>query len=412
MSSVLAMVLAGGRVDELLCLTEQRPKSALPIFATYRIIDFVLSNLMHSGIENVGVLSQYRPYALVRHIGTGEHWDFIGRSRDIRLLPPYRGLKASDWYKGTADAIYQNISYVEAYKPEHVLIASADHVYKMDYRPFIDFHIQSKSDATISFTQRKSRSSRFGYGVIGGDGMLRDYQERPGTPPSDWVSMTLYLFRRDFLFDVLRNNASEKSHEFGLDIMPAILSNSRVFGYQNRGYWAYARTVDAFYNTNMDLINGKIPLEDWQVRTNLLERCTYADRLPAYMNGEIRNSIVSEGCMIEGKVENSILSPGVLVAAGSEVLDSIIFHDTTIGSNTRMHKVICDKDSTVGDECMIGGFGEEIQSHEFGGLLGSGITLLGRGTVIPDKTRIGANSVIYSTAKMNSEYVAPGSTLR
>ena len=143
MSGVLAMVLAGGRVDELLCLTEMRPKSALPVFATYRIIDFVLSNLMHSGISNVGVLSQYRPYALVRHIGTGEHWDFLGRSRDIRMLPPYRGFKASDWYQGTADAVFQNIAFIETFRPDHILIASADHVYRMDYRPFIQFHIDN-----------------------------------------------------------------------------------------------------------------------------------------------------------------------------------------------------------------------------------------------------------------------------
>jgi glucose-1-phosphate adenylyltransferase len=166
MSSVLAMVLAGGRVDELLCLTEMRPKSALPVFATHRIIDFVLSNLMHAGISNVGVLSQYRPSALVRHIGTGEHWDFIGRSRDIRMLPPYRGSKASDWYKGTADAVFQNISYIDQFRPEHLLVASADHIYRMDYRPFIEFHISHDADATVCFTRMKKKSSRFGYGVL------------------------------------------------------------------------------------------------------------------------------------------------------------------------------------------------------------------------------------------------------
>ncbi|MBE0433814.1 glucose-1-phosphate adenylyltransferase, partial [candidate division WOR-3 bacterium] len=189
--NILAMVLAGGRVDELLCLTEHRPKSALPVFATYRIIDFVLSNLMHAGIRHVGVLSQYRPHALVRHVGTGEHWDFVGRGRGIRLLPPYRGLRASDWYKGTADAVYQNMSYIETFKPEHVLIASADHIYRMDYRPFIRFHVDNDADATVSFTRMKKRSSRFGYGVIDRQGRLLDYQEKPDRPPSAWISMTL-----------------------------------------------------------------------------------------------------------------------------------------------------------------------------------------------------------------------------
>ncbi|MDH4209948.1 MAG: sugar phosphate nucleotidyltransferase [candidate division WOR-3 bacterium] len=412
MSSVLAMVLAGGRVDELLCLTEHRPKSALPVFATYRIIDFVLSNLMHSGINNVGVLSQYRPYALVRHIGTGEHWDFVGRSRNIRMLPPYRGFKASDWYKGTADAVYQNISYIEGFKPQYVLIASADHIYRMDYRPFIKFHIENNADATISFTRRKSRSSRFGYGVIGRGGRLRNYQEKPSKPPSDWVSMTLYLFNCDFLIDVLNRNAKEESHEFGRDIIPNIISTARVFGYKHEGYWAYARTVDSYYNTNMDMINSGTTLKDWQIRTNLLERSARADRLPAYINGDVVNSVVSEGCIVEGKVRNSILSPGVIVQDNAEVVDSIIFHDTVIGKNTMMQKVICDKDSRIGEGCSIGGFGKQTVSREFGDLLHSGIILFGRNTVVPDKTRIGANTTVYSSARISARCVDPGSTLR
>lgn len=410
--SVLALVLAGGRVDELLCLTEMRPKSALPVFATYRIIDFVLSNLMHSGISNVGVLSQYRPYALVRHIGTGEHWDFLGRSRDIRMLPPYRGFKASDWYQGTADAVYQNISFIENFNPDHILIASADHVYRMDYRPFIQFHIENNADATVCFTRTKKRSPRFGYGVIDRSGQLSDYKEKPKTPPSDWVSMTLYLFRTDFILDILKANAEETSHEFGRDIIPKLIAKSRILGYKYRGYWAYARTVDSYYTTNIDMIKGKLALQDWQIRTNLLERCTRADRTPAYVDGRVANSVVSEGCIIKGKVQNSLLSPGVIVSPGAEVLDSIIFHDTTIGSNSKVKKVICDKDSTIGSECIIGGFGDDIPSKEFGDLLHSGITVLGRNTNIPDKTKIGANTTLYSSARIKSTRINPGSTLR
>ncbi len=412
MSNILAMVLAGGRVDELLCLTEQRPKSALPVFATYRIIDFVLSNLMHSGINNVGVLSQYRPHALVRHIGTGEHWDFVGRARNIRMLPPYRGLKASDWYKGTADAVYQNISYIESFDPEHVLIASADHVYRMDYRPFIAFHIDNNADATVSFTRRKHRSSRFGYGVIGRGGRLLDYQEKPSDPPSDWVSMTLYLFNYHFLVDILNRNARAGSHEFGRDIIPEIISSARVYGYKHTGYWAYARTVDSYYATNMDVVRRKIALRDWQVRTNLLERSAQADRLPAHINGDVVNSIISEGCIIQGKVRNSILSPGVIVEKNAMVADSIIYHDTIIGKNTQVKKVICDKDSRIGNDCSIGCFGEQTASREFGELLRSGITLLGRNTVVPGKTRIGANTSVYSSAEITTDCVEPGSTLR
>ena len=412
MSSILAMVLAGGRVDELLCLTEMRPKSALPVFGTYRIIDFVLSNLMHAGISNVGVLSQYRPYALARHIGTGEHWDFVGRSRDIRMLPPYRGLKASDWYKGTADAVYQNISYIEHFGPEHLLIASADHVYRMDYRPFIKFHIDNDADATVCFTRRKKKSSRFGYGVIGRNGRLLDYQEKPERPLSDWVSMTLYLFRVDFIINTLKANAVEKSHEFGLDIITKLVPNCRLFGYKFHGYWAYARTVDSYYNTNMDMVKGKVTLHDWQIRTNLLERCTHADRLPARVDGKVTNSMVSEGCIVAGRVKNSLLSPGVIVAPGAEVHDSIIFHDTTIGQNSKLKKVICDKDVSIGNDCVIGGFGNDKPSREFATLLHSGITILGRNTYVPDKTTIGANTAIYAGTKITQNRIEPGSTLR
>ena len=411
--NVLAMVLAGGRVDELLCLTEMRPKSALPIFGTYRIIDFVLSNLMHSGISNVGVLSQYRPYALMRHIGTGEHWDFLGRSRGIRMLPPYRGFKASDWYKGTADAVFQNIAFIETFHPDHILIASADHVYRMDYRPFIQFHIDNGADATVCFTKTKKRSARFGYGIIDRHGKLVDYQEKPKTPPSDWVSMTLYLFRTDFIIDILKANAEETSHEFGRDIIPNIIAENRLFGYRYRGYWAYARTIDSYYSTNIDMIKGKIALHEWQIRTNLLERCTRADRTPAYIDGHVTNSVVSEGCVIKGKVQNSLLSSGVIVSPGAEVRDSIIFHDTTIGNRSKLTKVICDKDSRIGSDCTVGGFGSDIPSKEFGNLLHSGITVLGRNTNVPERTEIGANTTLYSSASVpSSQRIDPGSTLR
>lgn len=410
--NVLAMVLAGGRVDELLCLTEHRPKSALPVFATYRIIDFVLSNLMHAGICHVGVLSQYRPHALVRHVGTGEHWDFVGRGRGIRLLPPYRGLRASDWYKGTADAVYQNISFIETYKPDHVLVASADHVYRMDYRPFIRCHADNDADATVCFTRLKTRSARFGYGVIDREGRLLDYQERPDRPPSAWVSMTLYLFKTAFLLELLKSNAREQSHEFGRDIIPQSLSTHRVFGYKHLGYWAYARTVDAYYRANMDMISGKIPLDEWQVRTNLMERCAGADRPPASVTGSARNSVISEGCVVQGTVKNSVLSPGVFVAPGARIANSIIFHDAVIGPDSELKKVICDKDAVIGAGCAIGLFGERTPSAEADDLLAAGITLLGKSTAIPDRTVIGANTAIYSSARVDSARIEPGSTLR
>jgi glucose-1-phosphate adenylyltransferase len=412
MNNVLALVLAGGRVDELLCLTERRAKSAVPIFGIYRIIDFVLSNLMHAGIENVGILSQYRPHSLVRHIGTGEHWDFVGRKRSIRILQPYRGIKESDWYKGTADAVYQNIPYIEEFDAEHILIASADHVYRMDYKPLIQFHIDQKSDATICFTKLKVPHTRFGYGVISKNKRLIAYAEKPESPPSNFVSMTLYVFKKEFLIKILKTNARESSHEFGKDIIPQIIPNQKIFAIVFKGYWAYARTINSYYRTNMDYLKRIIDLNQWQIRTNLLERCRYRDRLPACINGNVANSSISEECIIEGRVKNSIISPGVKVASGAQVNDSIIFHDTLIERNAQLNKVICDKDSKICAGAKIGGYGEETPSSEFGDLLSSGITVIGRKNTIPENARIGANTVIYPSARITDAPIKPGSTLR
>jgi len=412
MDKVLAMVLAGGRVDELLCLTEKRPKSAVPIFGSYRIIDFVLSNMMHSGINNVGILSQYRPYALVRHIGTGEHWDFLGRRRGIRILPPYRGFKESDWYKGTADAIYQNISYIEEFNPEHILIASADHIYRMDYKDLFRYHLENDADVTVSFTKLKDTQERFGYGVIDSKGGLVKYLEKPKEPPSCWVSMTVYLFKKDVLIKTLKANVREPCHEFGHDIIPNLVSKCRLFGFKFKGYWAYARTIASYYNTNMDLLRKRISLKQWQVRTNNIERCIFADRLPAKIIGRVSNSVISDGCIVEGKVVNSILSPGVKILKGTEVYDSIIFHDTVVRENSCLKKVICDKDSIIEKDCVIGGFGEDTPSAEYGKLFNSGLTILGRNSYIPPHTIIGANTVVYSSAKITQSSLKPGTTIR
>lgn len=411
MSNVLALVLAGGHVEELLCLTERRAKSALPVFGIYRIIDFVLSNLMQAGIEKVGILSQYRPHGLVSHIDTGEHWDYIGRQREIRILPPYRGLHSADWYKGTADAVYQNIAYIEECQADHVLIASADHVYRMDYRPLIQFHFDNNADATACFTPPQILSKRFGYGIIDHDRLVK-YVEKPDSPPSNMISMTLYIFKKDFLIEILETNARTTSHEFGKDILPNIISSNRIFAYQYHGYWAYSRTIDSYYHTNMDLLQNKINIRDWQIRTNLIERSKKKDRLPALINGPTKNSVISDECIIEGSVTNSILSPGVHVMHGAEISDCIIFHDTKIGKHAQLKKVICDKDAFIGNGVIIGHEGEHTQSDEFKGLLSSGISVIGRTVSIPENTSIGANTVIYPSARISSKKIEAGQTLR
>ncbi len=412
MSDIVGMILAGGRVDELLTLTEKRPKAAVPVFGIYRFIDFVLSNMMHSKIDNVGVLSQFRPYSLMRHIGNGEHWDFIGRKRGIRMLPPYKGLKESDWYRGTADAVYQNMSFIEEFNPEYVLIASADHIYHMDYRKVFAFHKRKKAEVTVCFTKICSRYPWFGYGVIEKNGRLVDYQEKPEKPVSDWASMTIYIFRKELLFDLLKDNARADSHEFGRDIIAHLPKRCAIYGYKSYDYWSYARTIDMYYKTNMEFLEGRIKLSKWQVCTNLIEGCAMKDRVPARIEGKVLHSYIGDGCVIKGTVINSILSPGVIVKENAEVIDSVILHNNIIKNSARLKKVICDKGCEIGENVEIGLFGEGIPSNEYKELLNTGLTIIGKGVKIAPKVRIGANTVIYADKDIKETLVEPGSTLR
>jgi len=362
MPKILAMVLAGGRVDELGVLTFLRPKSTVPFGGLYRFIDFPLSNLMQSGIEKVGILSQYRSSSLIEHIGTGASWDMTGRHRGITLLPPFQGLYASDWYKGTADAVYQNLDFIHAQKPDLVLILSGDHIYHMDYQKLIQFHLDTEADVTASFVQvSPSGSSRFGLALISEDdprgGRLLEYLEKPACPASNWASMTIYLFKAEILDQALKENAGADSHEFGRDIFPAIMSKHKVYGYKFHGYWGYSRTLEEYWAANMDLLGDhpKIKLSDWQVRTNL-DHEAIRDRSTALIGpqGSIDNSRIYNGVRVEGQVARSILFPGAYVGAGAEVNDSILFFDTQIGPGARVERTITDIGVSIGRDSVIG----------------------------------------------------------
>lgn len=424
MKNILAMILAGGRVDELSVLTLYRPKSALPFGGLYRVIDFPLSNLEHSGIEKVGVLSQYRSDSLLSHIGSGAAWDMVGSRRGIHLLPPMKGTVSSDWYKGTADAVYQNKDFIFRNQPDYVLVLSGDHVYKMDYGEMLAFHQAMKADVTVAFVRPEDRGmERFGQGVMeeGREqgGRLLRYVEKPSQPISEWASMTVYLFSADALHFVLDEMMKPPSTEhFGRDILPVLLDRKRVFGYKFHGAWAYSRTIDEYWAANMSLLQDRpaLDIDRWQVRTNL-DNERVRDRAPAVIGAgaQVRNSRIHHGCVVEGTVVNSILFPGVKVAAGSMVKDSILFYDTRVAAHARVTKVITDVEVTIGAQAVVGGARRPGANKEYPDLLSSGITLVGRNTVIPVRAQIGANCIIYPNKReqdFSGKMIAGGRTLK
>ena len=382
MPRVLALILAGGRVDELGVLTHYRPKATMPFGGLYRIIDFPLSNLMHSGLERVGVLCQYRASSIVEHIGNGCPWDMVGRNRGVTMLPPYQGLSASDWYRGTADAVYQNIDFIESIKPELVLILSGDHVYRMDYNDIVDFHLDVGAEVTCAFVRNpymeRGGPSRFGEARIEDSydprgGRITEYREKPERPFSPWASMTIFVFEKSLLIETLYKNASTDSHEFGRDILPSLLREGRkVYGYFFNGYWAYSRTLEEYWAANMDLVGEmpKMDIENWEVRTNL-DHEAIRDRGPAILGKgcHIEDSRFYSGVRIEGTVKSSILFPGVVVCKGAVVEDSILFFDTQIAPNARVFNTISDICVTVGQGARIGKKGGAITT------LGAGISI-------------------------------------
>ena len=371
MHRVVALILAGGRVDELYPLTKYRPKSAVPFGGLYRIIDFPLSNLMHARIGTVGVLSQYRSSPLINHIFDGSSWDLAGRKRSLKLLPPFRGEKESDWYDGTVDAVNQNLNFVRMADPEMVLILSGDHVYKMNYQKMVDYHVEKKADLTVAFIPiEPSQSHRFGVAEIDDEdgitgGRIQAYHEKPSEKHSEWASMTIYVFDAGFLLECLERfiplRSSRETLEFGRDLIPSLVNGSgnkpRIYGYKFRGYWAYARTIPEFWRSNMDILYGRggIDLEAWQVRTNLQHR--HIDtRIPPILKpgSSVKNSLICKGNIIHGKVENSVLSPGVIVEKGAEVYNSVVMFDCMIGENAFLNNVILDVDVTISSGTEIG----------------------------------------------------------
>jgi glucose-1-phosphate adenylyltransferase len=393
--STLAMILAGGRVGELGVLTHYRPKSAVPFGGFARVIDFPLSNLMHSRIERIAILSQYRSYSLINHIGTGAAWDMIGRHRGISILPPFKDYENPHWYRGSADAVYQNLDFVRYHRPEEILILSGDHIYQMDYRKMIRYHNEQQADLTAAFirVKKEKAASRFGVAEIAGSreagGRLLSYEEKPDNPRGEWASLTVLCFRPEALYTVLEENQENSSYEFGRDIIPLMMArNMNVHGFKFRDYWGYTGTVDEYWQTSMDLLgdNPVIDMEAWGIRTNLEHRgIRDCQPLKVGASSVVDNSMVYNGCIVEGIVENSILFPGVRVEKGAVVRNSVIFFNNTVRSGALLERVVSDVNTTFGHNVQVGATGKS----QF-----NGVTVIGWNNRVPNNMKIGRGCTV------------------
>lgn len=409
------MILAGGRADELNVLTYYRPKAAVPFGGFARVIDFALSNLMNSGIEQIAILSQYRSYSLINHIGTGASWDMIGRYRGVSILPPFIDSEQNDWYRGSADSVYKNLDFVKYHNPEEILILSGDHIYQMDYREVIAYHHEKDADLTVVCKRvAKKRSSRFGMAHLDNEdgdrgGKLINYQEKSDNPEGEWSSLTVLCFKPEVLYKALAENQSDDSYEFGRDIIPRLMQQGcKIYGYKFDGYWGYTRTVQEYWAANMDLLGDEplLDLEKWDIRTNLDHR-GLRDFQPALIgkDADVTNSMIYNGCVVEGTVKNSVLFSGAHVGPGSVIEDSVIFFSNKIGKNCRFSKLISDVNTVYDDNIEIG------LEH---GDTSSEITIVGWNNRVPAGTKIGRGVTISPELDRNTwpQVVEPGRVLR
>lgn len=392
---VLTMILAGGQGSRLSILGEKRAKPAVPFAGKYRIIDFPLSNAVNSGLSKVAVLTQYRPHSLMQHIGIGEPWDLNRRwPNGIQLWQPYRGRKDQDWYRGTADAFYQNRNFMKASGCDTVLILSGDHIYKQDYRDMLRFHQEQKADLTIA-VMNVAPEETFRFGIMTTDEQNRivKFVEKPKKSESTLASMGIYVFNMDFLLQRLEEDGDDpnSSHDFGKNLIPKMVEQDQVFAYPFEGYWVDVGTIQAYWETSLAMTkeNPELDLYDpkWVIHTRSEERP--AVKLgPA---GQSRDSLLCNGCVVDGTVVNSVLSPGVRVERGALVSDSVIMNDTVIRAGATVSRCVLDKNIEVGAGAIVG-HGDDMTPNQLEpGNIDTGITIAGKGARIPANAVIGRN---------------------
>lgn len=386
---IRAVILAGGEGTRLKVLTSKRAKPAVFFAGKYRIIDFPLSNCVNSQINDVMVLAQYRPQSLIEHIGSGAPWDL---NRDIsggvRVLTPYKA-QASDWFIGTADAVQQNFTFIKRGNPDHIMVLSGDHIYAMDYREMINFHLSNDADLTIStITVPFEEASR--YGIMHYDDNYRvfEFLEKPENPPANTINMGIYLFKQEVLNQELWNDhfRSGSFHDFGKDIIPNMIkNNARVFAFPYSGYWVDVGTMEAYWQANMDLLSDKTAFQvynpDWIIHTRTEERPPALIKRGAI----VENSMISDGCVIESGaiVRNCVFSPGVHIMNDVEIDQSILFTDCLVEKNSIINCSVLDKRVKIGENCMIGEHNSEFQ-----------ITVIGKDSIVPSGWTVEPNAII------------------
>ena len=397
---MIAMLLAGGQGSRLGVLTSKVAKPAVAFGGKYRIIDFPLSNCINSGVDTVGVLTQYQPLKLNSHIGIGIPWDLDRNIGGVTVLPPYEKSTHSEWYTGTANAIYQNLAYMETYNPDYVLILSGDHIYKMDYEVMLDFHKQNNAECTIAVMRvPMEEASRFGIMITDQKRKIIDFEEKPANPRSNLASMGIYIFNFKTLKEALLQMADQPALDFGKHIIPYCYKNeASLYAYEFNGYWKDVGTLESYWQANMELIDivpeFNLYEEYWKIFTK-------SEILPPQYFSEssvIEKSIVGEGSEIYGRVYNSVIGCGVVIEEGSEIRDSIIMNHVTIGKNCRINKSIVAEDTIIEDEVSMG-ISEEVSNEEFPHIYNHGLVCVGEKSRLPKGVTIGKNSCIYGITK-------------
>lgn len=392
---MIAMLLAGGQGSRLGVLTAKVAKPAVTFGGKYRIIDFPLSNCINSGIDTVGVLTQYQPLRLNTHIGIGIPWDLDRNVGGVSVLPPYERSTNSEWYTGTANAIYQNLEYMETYNPDYVLILSGDHIYKMDYKIMLDYHKANNADITIAaMPVPMEEASRFGVVVTDKDSRITEFEEKPEHPKSNLASMGIYIFSWKVLKEALIKLKNQQGCDFGKHVIPYCFENNkRIFAFEYNGYWKDVGTLSSYWEANMELIDI-IPIfnlyeEFWKIYTK-------TDALPPqYVSKDayIEKSIIGEGSEIYGQVYNSVIGTSVTIEEGAVVRDSIIMQGSVVKKGSVINKAIIAENVDIGENTQLG-VGEEVPNVEKPKIYNSGLVTIGENSVIPDGIKIGKNTAI------------------